>query len=231
MSILRHFLNTVLICSGLAMAAESGAAAPYLKSYRCSIVLTTAAKARLRVDFALSGIGDHHAIEFKRIIRGDVRIGNLAFFNRGGALGWQSLEEGAIERYRLVAPARDELTGTVEYEVQATGSDGMMNVPLLVPGPPCPPESRGVDIEANLGPGMVVVGDTFPRFSWPQPSIGRVTMGNVPSFVRVRIRKTEDASLIYRMLDTTFLNDVAIVLLLLGGSAGWWMINRKRQKV
>lgn len=84
-----------------------------------------------------------------------------------------------------------------------------------------------MELSMNVGRGMVSVGDTFPRFLWHEGNAGNIVLSNVPTFVRVAARTAGEASFLSELWDTTFLNDAAIILFLIAGSAFWWARYRR----
>ncbi len=225
----RHIAELLI---ALAVAPLCAQAAATLRAYRCSITLEPGNRARVAVDVVIDGVVGGSPLEFTRIAYSGQSVSGLQFETSGSNA--QPVPQGALERYRF-APAGGTISADFayrrgfEYIVEPAAPDGVVRIPLVVPNPPARPGARAVELEIHLGSGMVPVGDTFPRFSWSEGNIGKTLLSNVPTFVRVAARPAAEASLTGSLLrDTTFLNDAAIILFLVVGSAFWWSRNRRQ---
>ena len=209
-------------------------AAASLSAYRCAIVLEPRNRAHVITEIVIDGLGAGASLEFTRIAYPGQSVGGLQFRTDGSFLQWRSTLESVLERYRVAVPANANSAEiafhqSLEYFVEPAGRDGIAKIPLVVPTVPAPPGRRVVELNIDVGRGMVPVGDTFPRFSWHEKNAGSIVISNVPTFVRVAARPAGGVSLISELWDVTFLNDAAIILFLIAGSVFWWARNRRQK--
>ena len=121
---------------------------------------------------------------------------------------WRLRESDGL--FELVLPGSGS-----PFDVQYTIDGPVTHIPLFVPDTPTEPGGRPVEIRVR-GVGDVSLKDVFPRF---QESGGELLaeLDNVPSAIWLPSRRT---------LSTNRLADLAVIVVLVMGTALWLLRNR-----
>ncbi len=112
-----------------------------------------------------------------------VRDGEVSGVVVVGAIAGPIQMEGPTARLpvSLTGPGRNEYIA--RYRIR-TAEGAIDRCPLLVPSVPTDGVSRSVRIDVEVPQGATVLRSAFPAFTWKDRR-GSVTIGHIPSFVRV----------------------------------------------
>lgn len=129
---------------------------------------------------------------------------------------------GVTEALVIRFPTAGDFRYEVRYRVRQP-DEWAYRCPLWVPAVASDGRSRSVEIEVTLPPAARPAGWSFPAFQWTGGT-GRITLGNLPAFVRLPYLAPGEARPPTRNLGRIM--DVAAVGVLLAGTA-WWIARRR----
>lgn len=197
------------------------AAAPIVKltGYHCHVTKIDAHRAEVSTDLATSDtVGKPLVLIIGRW--DDEQIENLVMATGGRIDNGVKVEtQTAAIRLELQAPSA---AGT-EISYSVVREPGVLSrIPLPVPFASPGLGQTPVGIKLTLPPGDIAYGELFPRMDWLSSSTAVTTMGSVPSLL-IAHSKPKAAISFLEQLSASRVADIAMVLLLLAGSLGWWV--------
>jgi hypothetical protein len=197
------------------------AAAPVVKltSYHCQVKKIDAHRAEVSTDLAASDAAGKPLVLI--IARwDDERIENLVV-TTGGRIDSAVKVEPLTAAIRLRMQAPSSAGTEISYSVVREPGE-LTRIPLPVPFAFPGLGQTPVEIKLTLPLGDVSYGELFPRMDWQSGSNAITTMGSVPSLLIVHSKPKGSISGI-EQLSASRVADIAMVLLLLAGSLGWWV--------
>jgi hypothetical protein len=209
------------VCAATLAGLPADAAAATVRSARVSIVFSPQAcevTSRLVIDTAEPEVVEHRLLLAQR--------SGLPEFVVVGALAGDSDTIGSTVRLpvSLTGSGRNEYT--VRYRV-ALSNAAHGQCPLLVPAAPTDGISRAIRLEVDMPADATRLPGAFPALSWDERR-GTVTIGHMPSFVRVPFA-TRGAALGWReTFDVRRAMDVSAVVTIGIATAAWAALRKRR---
>ena len=190
-----------------------------LAEYRSEVHKLNAHTATVEATFTLTG----PAGKSNLIIGGwrGERISELSVNGR-------QLVESAVDSDAALRIPSASANNVISYRVTSSKRD-LSRVPLPVPLALPRPGERSVRISLFLPNGDVLSGDVFPSFTWTAGSQGTVELSSVPSLLMFHSKPAGEVSAIDNLLGFHRMTDGVMLLLLVAGSAWWWIRSRIRK--
>jgi hypothetical protein len=202
------------------LLTAQGAGAATLREARVAIAFSPAAcdvTTRFVVDSAAPSMVEHSVMV-------DMSADAPAFTVIGAVTG-DAITAGRTVRLpiSLTGMGRNEYTVRFRLAIDARGG----KCPLLVPSVATDGLSRSIAIEVALPSGSMRLPGEFPSFTW-SGNHGRVTLGHLPSFVRVPVAPS-GAALTWRdRIDSRGILDAAAIVTIIAGTLAWATLRRAR---
>ena len=212
--------RAVIACAAMASGVAPAAAAAVVREARVLIVFSPGAcevVTRVAVDTAEPAVVEHRLM---------MDGGGPPEFVVVGAIA----SRGEIVSRTVRVPVSLTGSGRNEYSVRyrAPLADATaQRCPLLVPGVPTDGVNRAVRIDVEVPAGATVLPGQFPAFSWSDRH-GTVTIGHVPSFVRVPYAPPGAPVSWSDRLDIQRTIDVAAIGTLGVATLAWIALRRRR---
>jgi hypothetical protein len=207
-------------CAAIALGLAPLAQAATMRDARVTIVFSPGActvTSRFVVDTAEPVLVDHHLRLSGELVPRFVTL---------GAIAGETRVVGRTVRVpmSLTGSGRNEYSVRYSVMLPAAARD---RCPLLVPAAAADGVSRVVHLEAEVPDGAKRMPGEFPAFAW-QGSRGAVTIGHMPSFVRIP-HVAPGTPVTWRdTVDVRRIVDVAAVAII-GVSTLAWMALRRRE--
>jgi hypothetical protein len=215
----RHRPSTVFVCAFL-FAISTDVDAATLRAARVSLDFLSNGACQvamhLAVDTAAPVDLNHRLMVAKGTTIDDLII--------AGASAGRQRQAGRV----LMVPIALRNMRT-EYEIRyriGGGATPVEQCPLLLPDAPTDGISRAVVLDATIPSRSRRMREQFPAFAW-ESNRGRVTLGHLPAFVRVRYADDSVLPGWRETLDMQRTVDVAALVILCAATVLWMTIYRK----
>jgi hypothetical protein len=217
----RAIVVTAIVCGFAAAAAAATPGQATLREARVAIVFSPGA-CDVTSHFAIDTV-EPVAIDHRVMLGDDGRPPEFVVL---GALA------GQAERIGRTASLRVSLTGTgrneytVRYRLIPHGAR-RDRCPMIVPSVATDGLSRAVAIAVEVPRGAPRLPGEFPAFTWDNER-GRITLGHMPSFVRVPLAAAGAPITSIDALDLRRATDVAAILAIGAATLAWLTLRKPR---
>ena len=208
-----------LLCILLSIPLHAATPTTRLVSYRCQVKKMDAHRAEVSAVMVTSNAPGKPLVFMIGRWDGD-QIEDIAVSTEG-RLDREVKIEPLAAAIRVVVQAPSESSVQVAYSVKREDGE-LTRISLAVPLASPALGQTPVEITLALPLGDIHYGEQFPRLEWQSDDRASTTMGSVPSLM---ILHSKARGTISRMDDwlASRVADAGMCLLLLAGSAGWWL--------